>query len=126
MKRVKTGRRASEDDRARARALVALYRLAEQSPDGEHCVNPNDEPELHAVVRFNNPEYLLFMLERFAESGTFADVDTSIEDRFMLQHEMKKLRASGLSYYDAIAQLEVRHGASRSTIERTLSGSPKK
>ena len=126
MKKVKTGRRASTDDRDRARELVALYRMAEQSPDGEHCVNPNDEPELHAVVRFSDPEYLLFMLERFAEHGTFADVDTSIEDRFMLQHEMKKLRASGLSYYDALAQLEVRHGASRSTIERALYGSAKK
>lgn len=126
MKKMSPGRRASEYDRARARELVTIYRLAQQSPDGEHCLNPTDEPEVHSFVRKDDVEFLLYMLDRLAEHGTFAPVDTSIEDRFLLQHGLKALQASGLSYYDAIAQLEERHGVSRSTIERRLAKPTKK
>jgi len=49
MAKHKTGRRADDTERTIAADWVALYRQAQQSPNGYVCVNPEDEPELYAA-----------------------------------------------------------------------------
>ena len=62
MKKIKTGRLASAEDRARVQELVTMYRQAQQSPDGRYCVNPDDEPENQSFICKDDPEHLLYML----------------------------------------------------------------
>ena len=71
----KTGRRASAVERACARKWVERYRLAEQSPDGRYCVNPEAPPEEQDFIEANDPELLLQALLGFAEHGTFQAID---------------------------------------------------
>lgn len=68
--KVKTGRRASTDERAMARWIVDLYRQADAN-GGSWVVNPEDDREEHTTVHVD-AEWLLGWLEDFAENGTFA------------------------------------------------------
>ena len=65
----KIGRRASEDERARAQGIVDLYRRAVAN-GGSIVVNPEDDPEEQSRF-YATPESLLRDLERFAREGTF-------------------------------------------------------
>jgi hypothetical protein len=115
--RVKTGRRAT-DDRARAARWVELYRLAQASPDGRHCLNPQDEFECQAFIDGADPEPLLLALENFVEHGTFA-VMHNLEP-LLTRIEMRTLRDGGMTYEDAIAKLAEDHNTSESTITRRV------
>ena len=68
--KVKTGRRASADERAMARSIVDLYRAAVAN-GGSFVVNPEDDREEFTTV-YADAEWLLSWLEDFAENGTFA------------------------------------------------------
>lgn len=114
----KTGRRGNQEERELARQWVELYRLAEQSPDGRHCVNPEAPLEEQSFVYADDPEPLLLALLGFAEQGTFQTVDTMDIQRLIICAEYRRLRKRGLDYVQAIAELaEERHCSTRK-IER--------
>ena len=115
--RIKTGRRAT-DDRARAARWVELYRLAQASPDGRHCLNPQDEYECQAFIDGCDPEPLLQALESFVKHGTFAVMDTF--EPLLTRIEMRELRDGGMTYENAIAKLAEEHNTSASTITRRV------
>ena len=120
MKKAQHPRLAGQDERARALELVTMYRLAQQSPDGRFCINPADDPIEQSFICKDDPEHLLYMLEQFAEHGTFGVTDTSVADRLVLRLQKKHLQAGGLSYYDAVAELADKRGVSSRSIERAM------
>ena len=119
MRQKKTGRRASPEERARAQELVDLYRLAEESPDGRHCLNPESPPEEQEFV-YANVEDLLAALEGFATHGTFECLEEGDHEILDIHHEVQTLRKSGSTRAEAVATVaEERHKSCRQ-IERDL------
>jgi len=117
-RRVKTGRRADVDERARAAGWVTLYRCAQASPNGRYCINPEDESEFQIFIDADDPEPLLEALGDFAEHGTFELIYNI--DRLKMRMEMNALRDEGKKYADAIAELSAKHNTSESTITRMI------
>lgn len=116
-KRIKTGRRAT-DDRARAAGWAKQYRLAQASPDGRHCLNPEDELEFQIIADVADLDPLLDALESFAQHGTFALMHDF--EPFLMRMELNALRSAGMTYEDAIAKLAEEHNTSESTITRRV------
>lgn len=115
----KTGRRASEEERACARKWVELYRLAEQSPDGRYCVNPEALPEEQEFIDANDPELLLQALLSFAEHGTFQAIDFKYNARrLVICAELEQLRQAGLAYDDRMATIAEKYHRSIREIQR--------
>ena len=117
-KRIKTGRRAV-DDRARAASWAKRYRLAQVSPDGRYCLNPEDELELQIVADVADLDLLLDALERFAEHGTFELL--SDFEPFLMRVKMKELMSAGMTYENAAAKLAEKHNMSERTVTRRVS-----
>ena len=117
-KRIKTGRRASNDERARAARWVKIYRLAQASPDGRHCLNPQDELECQAFIDETDPEPLLQALEGFVEHGTFA-VMQDLEP-LLMRMAKNALRSAGMNHEDTIAKLAQEFNTSEPTINRRV------
>lgn len=117
-KRIKTGRRAVDADRARAAGWAKQYRLAQASPDGRHCLNPEDELEFQIFADVADLDPLLDALDRFAEYGTFELMDDF--EPFLMRVEMNRLRSAGMTYEDAIAKLAEQHHTSESTMTRRI------
>lgn len=115
-----TGRRAGEDYRARAVEWVELYRLAQASPDGRHCLNPEDDYEEQTFIYGDDPGPLLQALGGFARHGTFEFIDSYGIAEMLMRHELKTLRAGGLTYQNAILALAEKHHKSESTIGRMV------
>jgi hypothetical protein len=99
---------------------ASLYRSAQQSPAKSVCVNPEDDPEEHTYLHANNIDFLLILLERFAETGTFQDTDHDKVGLTLLRWTFNRLRES-MSYSDALATLAQQHSCAERTIERRLS-----
>lgn len=118
--RVKTGRRAGPEDRKHAAEWARLYRTAQQSPSRRVCVNPEDAPEEHTYLYADDIGHLLELLERFAETGTFQNVDHDHIAQTLLRWEFNRLRKE-MCYSDAIATLAQQHSCSERSIERRLS-----
>ena len=116
----KTGRRASEQERACARKWVELYRLAEQSPDGRYCVNPEALPENRDFIEANDPELLLQALTGFAEHGTFQAIDPLNFRRLVIRAKLEQLSQAGEKYGDRIAEVADEYGRSTREIERWI------
>ena len=117
-KRIKTGRRASKEDRARAAGLVASYFRTQSSLDSSYCINPEDEPEFQVFDYGTDVETLIVALQNFAEHGTFALMDD--EQPLFIRIEFSGLRTKGMSYAEAIAALAEKHNTSESTITRMV------
>ncbi|MBK9442976.1 MAG: hypothetical protein IPN53_17460 [Comamonadaceae bacterium] len=120
LRKPKTGRRASESERLAALEWVKLYRLAEASHDGCHCLNPEDEPECQTFIDVTNIEPLLRALEEFGKYGTFEFVDSTGIKRMLLRDELKRIRAGGKTYEFAIEEMAKKHNCSVSTMERAV------
>lgn len=117
-RRLKTGRRASVDERARAAALVSLYRRAQASPGGVYCLNPEDDAGFQIFIKSDDPEHLLEALADFAENGTFELLESM--DKCVMRGEMNALRGEGMKYEDAVAFLAEKHNTSESSISRMV------
>lgn len=124
-KRPTSGRRASFNsiDRQTAREWAALYRKAQGEPGGLLCLNPGDEPEIQTWIDGNDPEHLLWMLERFAERGTFELVGPLMESIHLLPLRMEytRRRAAGERHsaiVEDLAEKQAGGGVSSRTIER--------
>jgi hypothetical protein len=117
-KRIKTGRRAT-DDRARAAGWAKQYRLAQSSPDGRYCINPEDELECQLVADVADLDPLLDALESFAEHGTFALMHDF--EPFLMRFEMRELMSAGMTYEAAVAKLAEKHNMSERTVTRRVS-----
>ena len=102
---IKTGRRASKEERAAALKWVDLYRLAEQSPDRQYCVNPADPPDARTFVCANDPELLLIALRDFADHGTFQAIDPIGIKRLVLRAEFATHIETGKRREDALELL---------------------
>jgi len=123
----KTGRRASESERDRAREWASLYRQAQAEPGGRLCLNPDDEPEIQEWFDGNDPEFLLSLLDGFAQTGTFTPVDgAKAASSISINHALKQARADGASYEAAIEAMANKYGRSESVIARTVSASIKR
>ena len=123
----KTGRRAIEEERARARKWVELYRLAEQAPDGRYCVNPEALPENQTLIDAKDPELLLQVLLGFAEHGTFQAVDLNGNARrIVIRAELEQLRQAGVGYDDRLAEIAEKRGRSTRGIQRWTTVNDKK
>jgi hypothetical protein len=116
--RIKMGRRAGADDRARAAGWAKHYRLAQVSPDGRYCLNPEDESGLQIIIDVADLDPLLAALESFAKHGTFEFL--SDIRPFLMRIEMRELMSDGMTYEDAIAKLAEKHNTSESTITRRV------
>jgi hypothetical protein len=117
-KRIKTGRRALDDDRKRAAGLVASYFRALSSPGSCYCINPEDEPEFQVFDYGADIETLLEALQSFAAHGTFALMSDG--QPFFMRMAFSALRNSGMTYEKAIAALAEQHNTSESTITRMV------
>ncbi len=125
MKRIrqpKTGRLASESERAVARELVDLYLRAKDAPDRRLCLNPNDSPARQQWIIYDDPSILIEFLDRFASLGTFQDTteNTAARERFMLFISYQFGRQSGESHETAVCRLAGELNLSERTIERHL------
>ena len=120
MARHKTGRRADDTERKIAADWVALYRQAQLSPDGWVCVNPEDDPENQVSLYADDTDFLIGMLESFAEHGTFKNVDRHGLADMLLSWEFHDLKNKGHGYTEAIHALAEKHHCSTRTIERRL------
>lgn len=106
-------------ERDLAQQLVDRYRLAQKSPTGSICLNP-ESPEPDREYFSAHPDELLFALEAFAEHGTFQFIDEIEWEAADMQAEFDALRESGLTYESAVTKLSDRHHKSLRTIERIL------
>lgn len=123
----KTGRRASDEERACARKWVELYRLAEQAPDGRYCVNPEALPENQDFIDANDPELLLLVLSGFAEHGTFQAIDPlNNARRLIIRAELEQLRRAGVGYDDRIVTIAEKYRRSTREIQRWTKVNDKK
>lgn len=122
----KTGRRASAVERACARKWVERYRLAEQSPDGRYCVNPEAPPEEQDFIEANDPELLLQALLGFAEHGTFQAIDPLNVRRLVIRAELEQLHQDGVGYDDRIATIAEKYHRSTREIQRWTTVNDKK
>ena len=118
-KRIKTGRRSGPDDRARAAGWAKQYRLAQASPDGCYCLNPEEESEFQIIFDVADLDPLLDALESFAEHGTFELMHDF--EPFLMRSEMKVLMSAGMMYEDAVAKLAEKHNMSERTVTRRVS-----
>lgn len=116
--RPKTGRRANTKDRECAAEWVRLYRLAEQSPDHRHCVNPEAPPEEQVFIDADDPELLLLALSGFAEHGTFQNIDPLNFRRMVIRAELEQIRQKGVRHDDRIADIAESRRASTRSIQR--------
>jgi hypothetical protein len=114
----KTGRTASQSQRDHAKRLLELHRLAEQSPDGSHCVNPDADPEEHTYVYADT--ILVHAMDQFARHGTFQNFPTSGIKRTIVRAELKRHIDESKSYGDAIYLLAQKYGCDERTIERWI------
>jgi len=122
---IKNGRLAHEQVRDQARALAELYRKVSDSEDGKYCFNPDDEIEDQQWVDTSQAlAIVLTALERFAESGSFA---LSFDIRkFGICEEYESSMLQDMNRGERIDFLSDKHAMSRSTIERTIRGTPEK
>lgn len=118
-KRIKTGRRAGADDRARAASWAKNYGLAQASPDGRYCLNPEDEPQFQIFADVADLDPLLEALYSFAEHGTFELMHDF--EPFLMRFEMKELMSAGMTYEAAAAKLAEKHNMSERTVTRRVS-----
>lgn len=120
MAKHKTGRRADDTERKIAADWVALYRQAQQSPEGYVCVNPEDDSDEHVNLYADDVDTLLYLLEGFADTGTFKNVDRHGFDGLNLNTSFQRMRSEGMGYTEAIHALAEKHHCSTRTIERRL------
>lgn len=125
MRKKKTGRRASPEERALAGEIVSLYRLAEESPNGTYCINPESPPEDHEFF-YANADQLLSLLENFAEHGTFEFIDQIEFDILDIHHAVRNLRDKGSTRENAVANVAEKYHKSCRQIERELERASKK
>ena len=116
----KSGRLANADQRELAQEWVDLYAKARASPDGYYCPNPDDPENERVYFNGNDPTLLLGAVEGFARHGTFVDPFWKTVEQLLIRDSFDKLRASGVSYQEAIAQLVKKNHYSDSTIERMV------
>lgn len=120
--KVKSGRRAAVDgpDRKTALEWVDLYRRAQSAPDGQLCLNSDDELEAQVWIDGNDPEHLLRLLENFAMYGTFEQVGELMDSIRLLplRHAYREARRSGKTHTKTVEELEERYHLSARTIER--------
>jgi hypothetical protein len=119
MRQKKTGRRASPEERAYAQELIDHYRLAEESPDGRHCLNPESPPEEQEFF-YANAEELLVVLEGFARHGTFECMEAIEFEILDIHFAVKNLRDNGLTREEAVASVAEKYHKSCRQIEREL------
>jgi hypothetical protein len=119
--RQKAGRSADANQRERASRLVEMYAQAKASPDGRYCVNPSDPEEERSYLDYSDPSLLLGALTVFVAHGTFTDpFEDGVTDMILLD-QFQKMRAEGISYEKAIAQMANEHATTEKTIERRVS-----
>ena len=118
----KTGRRSGDGDKEIAAKWVALYRQAQQQPNGLLCLNPDDDGEEQTWLDGNCPDQLIHMLEHFAEHGTFEHVGGVYDSirKLPLRMKFKNRRKSGESYEEVIADMAEKEHVSTRTMERWL------
>jgi hypothetical protein len=110
----------SEYERGLAAKLLDTYALALNSPDGRYCPNPDAPEDEQVVLRADQVrDYLLLDLERIRDYGTlhFSEVDTNA---MLIRHDVRELRASGLSYEKAVAAAAERYPVGERTIRRIV------
>lgn len=118
MAKSKSGRTANFIAREMAADLVEMYRLAQSQPNGRFCLNPEDEYECQTFIDGNDPEFLLAALENFSKNGTFVP---KIDVEPMLLHDaFRKLRVTGMTFENAVAELGSKFHKSESTIARKI------
>lgn len=121
------GRSANAADREYARVLVKWYRLAEQSEDQRHCINPSAPYEERTFIYADDPELLLLALECFAASGKFTAKDTLGIEGFALRSEIAQLRKSGnASHGGAVQAIADRRNLDKRKVERLIRVNDKK
>lgn len=105
-----------------AKEWVDLYRRAQAQPGGQLCLNPEDDPDEQTWLDGNDPEHLLWMLEGFAEHGTFENVGPMMRSvsRWSLRWEYDRRKAAGERHSDIAEALAEKYGATSRTIERWL------
>lgn len=67
-----------------------------------------------------DPEPLLQALEGFAKHGTFVFIDEDEIAEMLMRHQLRALRADGMKYEAAIAELAENHHTSESVIARMV------
>lgn len=112
-------RRADKADRERALQWAAMYRLALDSPDGRHCLNPESCFEEQAFIYANDVSFLVHLLESFSKHGTFTNIDDMGIGGLILRQKLEALRA-GETRLNAVADLSIEYGVSESTISRRV------
>ncbi len=125
MKRIrkpKTGRLASDDERAVARVWADLFRRAKAAPDGRLCINPHDPLSGQHWISYDDPWVLIDLLDRFASFGTFQDItdETAARERMMLFISYQFGRQAGESHESAIRRLAVEMNLNERSVERHL------
>lgn len=114
------GRTANEAEREHAREWVKLYRLAELSPDGRYCVNPDAPYDEQCFICADDPEPLLLALACFAEHGKFRAKDTLGIEGLLLRHEIEELRKGGRVSGGAIQAVADKNSIDKRTLQRRI------
>lgn len=112
-------RRADKADRERALQWAGLYRLAQKSPEGRYCVNPESCFEEQAFIYADDVSFLVSLLENFSKHGTFATIDDMGIDGLIMRQKLEALRI-GETRLNAVADLSIEYGVSESTISRRV------
>ena len=95
----KTGRTADSSQRNDALRLLELHGLAEQSPDGSYCVNPEADPGQHTYVYADT--LLVDAIKHFAKHGTLKISSTLVRPQ-IVRAQLKRHCDARKSYADAI------------------------
>ena len=113
-----TERTATQSQRDHVIRLLNLHRMAEQSPDGSHCLNPDADPEEHTYVYADT--ILVDAMNQFAKHGTFEIKKSFGINRLIVTAELNQIINKGGSRADALYSLAQKYKRNERTIERWI------
>lgn len=114
------GRKASDEARDAARALVDMYKPVLADPTGCLCLNPEEAPEDQIFVTHDDAaRAMLGALERLAETGWLVEIKVSLE-KFLIRADYAAIKREHSKTKDALLVLSDKHPRSTRDLQRMV------
>lgn len=115
-------RKASQESRDAARALLKVWGPAILSPTGSFCVNPENDLDEQVEISSERATGVLFdALNRLSRTGWLGETEISLE-RFVIREDYKMIRARTKTTKAALEELVQMYPRSIRDLERIIRG----
>ena len=121
-KHAAVNRKASQESRDAARALLKVWGPAILSPTGAFCVNPENDLDEQVEISSEQATGVLFdALNRLSRTGWLGETEISLE-RFVIREDYKMIRARTKTTKAALEELVQMYPRSIRDLERIIRG----